>query len=165
MNFGYRCFGLYRYSLTYGTLSRSLVRSSCYTLYSRILDNYWHLFIHSLHFLHPPHDWGFDYFLPIYSNVNIWFQIPLLDPSFGTRKHGLRINSISVNAIWSSHYTTFTPNLILTLQNIHTKFFRHHLYISTHTKVRTSNEEGIWQESELLISMVQCLSTIILVHA
>jgi len=33
-NFGYRCFGLYRYSLTYGTLSRNLVRSSCYTLYN-----------------------------------------------------------------------------------------------------------------------------------
>ena len=32
-NFGYRCFGVFRYSLTQGTLSRSLVRSSCYTLY------------------------------------------------------------------------------------------------------------------------------------
>ena len=32
-NFGYRCFGLYRHSLTLGTLSRSLVRSSFDTLY------------------------------------------------------------------------------------------------------------------------------------
>ena len=32
-NFGHRCFGLYRYSLTQGTPSRSLVRSSCNTLY------------------------------------------------------------------------------------------------------------------------------------
>ena len=33
-NFGYRCFGVFRYSLTYGTPSRSLVLSSCYTLYT-----------------------------------------------------------------------------------------------------------------------------------
>jgi hypothetical protein len=33
-NFGHRCFGLYRYSLTQGTPCRSLVRSSCYTLYN-----------------------------------------------------------------------------------------------------------------------------------
>jgi len=32
-NFGHRCFGLYRYSLTQGTPSRSLVRSSCDTMY------------------------------------------------------------------------------------------------------------------------------------
>jgi hypothetical protein len=32
-NFGYRCFGVFRYSLTEGTPSRSMVRSSCYTLY------------------------------------------------------------------------------------------------------------------------------------
>ena len=30
---GYRCFGLYRYTLTYGTLSRSLAHSSWDTLY------------------------------------------------------------------------------------------------------------------------------------
>ena len=34
MNFGYRCFGLYRYSLTYGTLSRSFIHSSWDTLYT-----------------------------------------------------------------------------------------------------------------------------------
>ena len=32
-NFGYVCFGIFRYSLTQGTPSLSLVRSSCYTLY------------------------------------------------------------------------------------------------------------------------------------
>jgi hypothetical protein len=32
-NFGHRCFGFFRYSLTWGTPSRSVVRYSCYTLY------------------------------------------------------------------------------------------------------------------------------------
>ena len=32
-NFGHRCFGFFRYSLTQGIPSRSLVRSSCYILY------------------------------------------------------------------------------------------------------------------------------------
>src|SRR5215469_15676783 len=39
-NFGYRCFGVFRYSLTQGTPSRSLVRSSCYTLYIHGFNNY-----------------------------------------------------------------------------------------------------------------------------
>jgi len=62
-NFGHRCFGLYRYSLTKETPSRSLVRSSCDTLYllngsiifftwkafgrwSCLADCWWSLFIH-----------------------------------------------------------------------------------------------------------------------
>ena len=39
-NFGYRSFGLYRYSLTQGTLSRSISHSSWDTLYYTIHDDF-----------------------------------------------------------------------------------------------------------------------------
>ena len=41
-NFGYRCFGLYRYSLTEGTLSQSISHSSWDTLY-----NIWFNFLYA----------------------------------------------------------------------------------------------------------------------
>jgi hypothetical protein len=47
-NFGYRCFGLYRNTLTYGAPSRSLADSSWDTLYIQSLSKFTHFFCHGI---------------------------------------------------------------------------------------------------------------------
>ena len=53
-NFGYRCFGVFRYSLTQGTPSRSLVLSSCYTLYIYIYISYAVCWLYGCFIYHIP---------------------------------------------------------------------------------------------------------------
>ena len=50
-NFGYRCFGLYRYILTQGTLSRGLAHSSCYILYRVYKDKLQNCSCNQFHFI------------------------------------------------------------------------------------------------------------------